>query len=172
MKQIAETERLLLRELTMADFDDLMEILSDPDSMVFYGAPFDADRVKDWIEWSIDSYAKYGCGLWAVVLKETNECIGDCGITVQEIEGEVVRELGYHIKKNHCGNGLATEAALAAKNYGFETLGFEKIVSYMNAENLASRRIAEKNGMRFVKEFEKSGIRQSLYEVTSANRVS
>ena len=165
MKEIIETDRLILRELTMEDQEDLSEVLSNPESMQFYGAPFDNKRVEGWIQWCIDSYAKHSCGLWAVVLKETNECIGDCGITMQEIEGETVPEIGYHIQKKHCGMGFATEAAMGSRDYAFGTLGFDRIISYMTVDNLASRRVAEKNGMTMVKEFEKNGIHQVLYEI-------
>lgn len=170
MKKIAETNRLYLRELTMEDFDDLLEILSDPESMIHYRAPFDEERVRRWIRWSIESYEKYDCGLWAVILKQSGECIGDCGITTQEIEGKIVKEIGYHIKKHYCGMGLATEAAIAARDYGFEKLGFERIISYMTPENLPSRRVAEKNGMHFVKVFEMNGRSQVMYEITNSNK--
>ena len=78
---VMETERLLLREYTPEDFDTLYEILSDPETMRHYPAPFDAERTKRWIDWNLENYEKYGFGLWAVVLKETGEFIGDCGIT-------------------------------------------------------------------------------------------
>lgn len=154
----------------MSDLGDLSDVLSDPESMAYYRAPFDEEKVRGWNRWCIESYDKYDCGLWAVILKDTDECIGDCGITTQEIEGEVVKEIGYHIKKRYCGMGLATEAAIAARDYGFGKLGFERIISYMNAENLASRRVAEKNGMQFVKAFDKNGVRQVMYEITNSNQ--
>ncbi|MDQ7780604.1 MAG: GNAT family N-acetyltransferase [Planctomycetota bacterium] len=167
MKKILETERLLLRELTIDDASDLAEVLTDPESMRFYPAPFDSGRVVAWIRWCIDSYRQYGYGLWAVVLRQTNECIGDCGISMQKIDGESVPEIGYHIKLRHCRRGYATEAAIAVKEYGFATFGFDRIISYMNPKNVASRRVAEKNGMTFVREFEKNGMPEVLYEIRS-----
>lgn len=94
-----ETERLLLREYTLNDFDALYEIMSDPETMQHYPEPFDENRTRNWITWNLDNYEKYGFGLWAVVLKETNEFIGDCGITIQNIDGEMLPEIGYHIHK-------------------------------------------------------------------------
>ena len=85
---IIETERLLLREYTMDDFEALYEIMSDVETMQHYPAPFDEARTRRWIEWNLENYAQYGFGLWAVVLKETGEFIGDCGITIQNIDGE------------------------------------------------------------------------------------
>lgn len=65
-----ETERLILREYTMGDFEALYEIVSDPETMQHYPAPFDVERTKGWISWNLENYEKYGFGLWAVVLKK------------------------------------------------------------------------------------------------------
>ena len=73
-----ETDRLILREYVMEDFDALFEIVSDIETMQHYPAPFDEDRTRNWINWNLENYKKYGFGLWAVVLKETGEFIGDC----------------------------------------------------------------------------------------------
>ena len=72
---ILETDRLILREYVEEDFDALFEILSDTETMQHYPAPFDEDRTRNWINWNLDNYKKYGFGLWAVVLKETGEFI-------------------------------------------------------------------------------------------------
>ena len=64
-----------------------------------YSAPFDEERTRGWITWNLKNYEKYGFGLWAVVLKETGEFIGDCGISIQNIDGEMLPEIGYHIHK-------------------------------------------------------------------------
>ena len=74
---IIETERLKLREYTFEDYDSLYEILSDDETMEHYPKPFDEEKVRWWIQWNIENYAKYGFGLWAVVLKQTGEMIGD-----------------------------------------------------------------------------------------------
>ena len=96
---VIETERLVLREYTLDDFDALFEIVSDPETMQHYPAPFDEKRTRDWIAWNLDNYEKYGFGLWAVVLKETGEFIGDSGISIQNIDNEMLPEIGYHIHR-------------------------------------------------------------------------
>lgn len=101
MKVILETERLIIRELDLTDTKELLKILSDKETMKYYPAPFSKSQVIDWINWNIDNYSKYGHGLWAVLLKENNLLIGDCGITMQEIDGEILAEVGYHINKNY-----------------------------------------------------------------------
>lgn len=85
MNIILETERLFLRELTCDDKDKLSLVLKNPESMRYYPKPFTDEDVENWIKWNQDNYKQYGFGLWAVILKQENEFIGDCGITMQEI---------------------------------------------------------------------------------------
>ena len=63
---IIETNRLILREYTLDDFDALYEIVSDPETMKHYPKPFDEERTRGWIEWNLENYKNYGFGLWAV----------------------------------------------------------------------------------------------------------
>lgn len=148
-----ETDRLILRELTMDDLRDLHAILSDPDLMRHYPQPFDWEKSKSWIAWNLENYATYGFGLWAVILKADNRLIGDCGITMQKVNGSMEPEIGYHIHKTHLNKGYATEAAKACREYAFEVLRFERVFSYMNHTNTPSRRVAEKNGMKFITQY-------------------
>ena len=67
---IIETERLILREYTLDDFEALFEIMSDPETMQRYPAPFDKDGTMKWITWNLENYKEYGFGLWAVTLKK------------------------------------------------------------------------------------------------------
>ena len=148
-----ETERLLLRDYTLDDFDALYEIMSDPETMQHYPAPFDADKTRNWITWNLENYEKYGFGLWAVVLKETGEFIGDCGITIQNIDGEMLLEIGYHIHKRYWRQGFAKEAARAVRDWVFQNTQYDTIYSYMKYTNIASYSTAVSNGMRKVKEY-------------------
>lgn len=148
-----ETERLILRELTMQDFDALHEILSDPETMRHYPKPFDEERTKRWIEWNIDNYREYGFGLWAVVLKETGELIGDCGMTMQSIDGEKLPEIGYHINKRHWRRGYASEAARAVRDWAFNSTNFDRLYTYMKYTNVGSYSTAIANGMKKIKEY-------------------
>ena len=90
-----ETERLCLRELKPDDFPALYAVLADSDIMQHYPYAFDEARVRGWIERNIKRYRKDGFGLWAVILKETGEMIGDCGLTLQSIEGELLPEIQF-----------------------------------------------------------------------------
>ena len=148
-----ETERLLLRKYTISDFDVLYEIMSDPETMQHYPAPFDKERTEKWILWNLDNYEKYGFGLWAVVLKETNEFIGDCGITIQNIDGELLPEIGYHINKKYWRHGYAKEAARAVRDWVFQNTNYNAVYSYMKYTNIGSSSTAKAIGMKKIKEY-------------------
>lgn len=150
---IIKTERLFLREMMESDFDALYEVLADSDIMEHYPYTFDEARVRNWISRNMERYRKDGFGLWAVVLKETGEMIGDCGITLQPIHGQMLPEIGYHIRKDHQRRGYASEAAAACIRYAFENYGFPAVYSYMKYTNIPSQRTALKNGMVFLKEY-------------------
>ena len=148
-----ETERLYLRKITRDDFDSWREILSDPETMKHYPAPYDDAGVWRWVDWTLNNYEKYGFGLWAVILKETGEFIGDCGITMQNINGRELPEIGYHLNKAFWRKGYASEAARKCMEYAFETLHFPAVYSYMTSTNKASYGVALKNGMKFIEEY-------------------
>ena len=152
---LLETERLKLRELKESDYRDLFEILSDPETMKYYPATFDQSDVESFIHRSILSYSKNGFGLWAVILKNENKFIGQCGISLQVIDGKIVPEIGYHINKNYWRRGFATEAALASLSFGFERLKMKELYIHTFVENIPSIGVAEKLKMEKVKEFDK-----------------
>ena len=158
--KIIETNRLYLRELVLEDKEELSRVLSDPESMQFYPEPFSKDKVEKWIQWNIDNYKKFNHGLWAVILKDGEKFIGDCGITMQIIEKETVPEIGFHIIKDYWKKGYATEAAIACKEYAFEVLKYPQIFSYTTVKNIPSLKVAEKIGMQKYKIFEKNGEKQ------------
>ena len=165
--RVLETERLYLRELSPDDSHELRKILCDPESMKYYPAPFSEEKVEKWISWNRENYRLYGHGLWAVILKEGGTFLGDCGITMQEIEGRKLPEVGYHIKKEYGRKGYATEAARACMEYAFTRFDYESLYTYTKFDNYPSRRVAEKNSMKFVKFFQKKmdgeDIKEALY---------
>lgn len=151
---ILETPRLLLREMTDEDFSALYAILSDPETMKYYPKPYDESGTRRWINWCRESYQKNGFGLWAVILKDTGEFIGDCGISLQPINGQWLPEIGYHIHKDHWRKGYASEAAAACIRLAFEQFDFPAVYSYMKHTNEPSWRTAMKNGMILVEEYD------------------
>ena len=167
MKIKIETERLYLRELTESDFDSLYNVLEDSDIMKHYPYTFDEKRVKNWIAKYIERYNIFGFGLWAVILKETGQFIGDCGITMQNINGSINPEIGYHIGKIFQRQGYAKEAAQAVRDWTFENTPFGVLYSYMKSDNVPSFKTAEANGMKKTDEFvDSEGEMTSVYSIT------
>ena len=154
MKMILETERLFLREMTMDDFDALYAVLSDSSIMQHYPYSFDEERVRSWIERNMKRYTDDGFGLWAVCLKDTGEMIGDCGLTLQNIDGQMLPEIGYHIRKDQQRKGYAKEAAAAVRDWAFGNTEYPALYSYCKYTNVGSFKTAESIGMHFEKEYE------------------
>ena len=163
MESIIETRRLILRQLTLEDISSLSLVLSDQESMRHYPHAFSYEEVKNWIERNIERYKNDGFGLWAVIRKEDNQFLGDCGITLQNIDGDILPEVGFHIIKSFCNMGYATEAAEACKKYAIEVLGFKSIYSYSEVGNKASQRVSSKIGLNKVKTFKKDDIEEVVY---------
>ncbi|TBN01333.1 N-acetyltransferase [Hyunsoonleella flava] len=153
--KIFETQRLILRELKIEDISSLFQILNDKDTMSYYPSTYDISGVTKWIEKNMNSYRENGFGLWAVLLKKNNQFIGQCGISLQNINGKIVPEIGYHINKNFWNNGYATESAKACLEFGFKNLRLDEIFIHTYIKNIASQRIAEKIGMTKLYEYEK-----------------
>ena len=151
---IIETERLFLREVKESDFDALYKVLADSDIMQHYPYTFDENRVINWIQRNIERYRIFGFGLWAVCLKETGEMIGDCGITLQLIDGQIKPEIGYHIRANKQRNGYAKEAAIAVRDWTFNNTPFQIVYSYMKYTNEPSVKTAISYGCKQVDEYQ------------------
>ncbi len=164
---ITETSRLILREMTQEDFSALYAVLADSDIMRHYPYTFDDNRVRNWINCNIERYNTFGFGLWAVCLKDSGEMIGDCGLTMQNINGSIKPEIGYHIRADKQRQGYASEAAIAVRDWVFESTPFNRIYSYMKSTNLPSRKTATAYGCHKLCEFADSENEStSVYEIT------
>ncbi len=150
---VIETARLYLREMTDEDFHALYKVLADPNIMQHYPYTFDEKRVRCWIERNIERYRIFGFGLWAVCLKETDEMIGDCGLTMQLINGEIKPEIEYHIRADKQLKGYAKEAAIAVRDWTFNNTPFNIVYSYMKYTNEASVQTAMSYGCKQIDEF-------------------
>jgi ribosomal-protein-alanine N-acetyltransferase len=144
---VTETSRLLLRYFTWDDLNDMATIYADPVGMAFRGSPRTFEETQQLFKWIFDNYSKDGFEMWAIIHKADNRLIGCCGLIPQEVEGQQETEMGYVLAKEYWGQGLATEAAFAVRNYGFEQLGCDRIVALINPKNLASQNVARKIGL-------------------------
>ena len=148
--KILETDRLILREMNDDDFKSLQKVISDPVNMKYYAEPYDEKGVQRWIDWCKGSYIRRGFGLWAVVLKETGEMIGDCGISMQMIDDELKPEVGYHLRLDYHQQGIGKEMTQAVRDYFFIHFNYDEVYSYMDKDNLPSYKTAEANGMTYL----------------------
>lgn len=154
---ILETKRLYLREMEQNDYHSLCKILQDEKTMYAYEHGFNNTEVQEWLDRQRKRYKKEGFGLWAVVLKKTDEMIGQCGLTIQDCNGKQVAEIGYLFQREFWHNGYATEAAIACKEYAFKTLMLEEVYSIIRDTNIPSQQVAKRNGMiqkgKFIKHY-------------------
>ena len=166
---ILETERLILREMKQTDFQDLSEILQNPKVMYAYEHNFSNDDVQVWLDRQIERYKKYGFDLWAIVLKDTCEMIGQAGLTMQPYKNTEVFEIGYLLKKKFWHLGYSREAAIGCKKYAFEKLNQDKVCSITKADNLTSVRVTESIGMskedEFITQYYNGDMLHFLYSV-------
>ena len=149
--KLIETERLIIREMLQSDFDALCKILCDEEVMrTAYGSAFSPEEAQNWLNRHFKRYAEYGFGLWAVVLKETNEMIGQCGLTLQGWRDKEMLEIGYLFQKAYWHKGYAAEAAIACKEYAFNVLTASTVYSIVRDTNTASQKVAVRNGMKII----------------------
>ena len=165
MSFVLETERLYLRPFASGDELGLSSILGDAETMRYYPRPKTQEEVARWVERFRDSFSDRRVGLFAVFLKASGEMVGDCGTVEQEVEGNREIEVGYHVRRDLWNLGLATEAARASIDYAFRELNVPRVISLIRPENLASRRVAEKNGLAIDKVVFWRGYDHCIYQV-------
>ena len=159
-----ETERLVLRPMLETDIDALHLIFTDVKVMAaFNHDPFTREQMAYWLQRNLDHQNQYGYGLFSVILKESGELIGDCGLEQMEVEDVHVAELGYDFRSDYWNQGFATEAACAVRDYAFDILQLPQLISLIRVGNLASKRVAEKVGMTLAEGFTRYGIQYWKY---------
>ena len=143
---ILETDRCIVREITVEDVDRLYEIYADED-VKRYIEDLYSDKEKE-IEHTINyithQYRFYEYGLWVVISKETNELIGRAGIFDRDKQDAT--ELGFVFEKNSWGKGIATEVLSAIMNYAREELDIKKLYAHADKDNIRSKKLLEKLG--------------------------
>jgi [ribosomal protein S5]-alanine N-acetyltransferase len=164
-----ETDRLILRKFQHTDLQELAPILADPKVMEFSPDGINSvQQVQKKIEDFIVCYEEFGFGKWAVTLKESNQLLGYCGISVEQIDDKDEKELGYRLDSRYWGQGLATEAASAAIEYGFEQFKLPYVFGVVERINSASVRVLKKIGMRYEKTAFFHELEMDVYQVDAA----
>lgn len=152
--KILETDRLLIRQLTVDDANFIIELLNDPSFIQNIGdrkVRTMEDTQAYILNGPVDSYAKNGFGLSLVILKVTGEVIGMCGLIKRDALEDV--DIGYAYLPRYWSKGYAIEAALAMKSYARDTIQLKRLVAIVDPANVGSIRVLEKLGMKFEKMF-------------------
>jgi ribosomal-protein-alanine N-acetyltransferase len=168
-----ETERMLLRPLAEKDLDDLHAMFSDPVVMRFsLTGVRDREEARRWLEITTSKYRKYGHGFLAAALKDDGSYAGHAGLLRQEVDGDTEIEIGYWFARRIWGRGLATEAAIASRDLGFGEMGCTRLISLIVPENVASRKVAERVGMRCEKMATWKGTNVCVYSIQRKQETS
>lgn len=162
---LLQTERLRLRRYRPGDLDDVAAMFADPEHMRWYPTPFDRDTSRAWLERQIDAYGTRGFALLIVEDRATGEFLGTAGPTVQLVEEVVEVEIGWHTRPGRKGEGIAPEAAAAARDWAFANLEIDHLISLVRPENRPSGRVAEKIGMHVDREVDYKGLRHHVYRI-------
>jgi RimJ/RimL family protein N-acetyltransferase len=145
---ILETSRLVLRPFGAEDLDSLARLMANRDFMRFSHGPYSRqqtqtvlDRILSWNRAGLPSQ-------FAVSPRSTGTLIGYCGFFHQEVDETDEIEIGYRLHPDYWNKGIATEAATAVRDHAFRDLKLPRVISLIHPDNIASRRVAEKIGMR------------------------
>lgn len=169
MKVHLETERFILREIRQTDAQGIFELDSDPAVHEFLGKnPIKTiEEAKQVVEYIRAQYDKNGIGRLAIIDKVTHDFIGWTGLKLEDLVRKefTYYDLGYRLKQNYWGKGIATETAVASLKHGFETLGLKEIGAAADVDHLASNSILKKIGMKMIETFEYEGVECNWYSI-------
>lgn len=162
---VLDTQRLKLRAFIPEDTEALSIILSDKEIVKYFprSEPWPYPVVERWINHHWDHWRKHGYGWWAVEHIEDHRLLGWCGLNVLDETGET--EVLYLLDKVYWGKGLATEAVRKSIEYGFSFIQLPMIIGLVHPDNLASKRVLEKAGLRYNKRVQMWGLELEYYQV-------
>lgn len=148
---ILTTERLILRHFHLMDENAMMNIFGDAEVMRFGDGPQTREWVASWLQTCLQRYFDtWGFGPYAVVRQRDASVIGYCGLFYfPEVNGQPEVEVGYRLARSAWGQGFATEAVRAVRDYAFHTLSLHRLIAIIDPSNTASIRVAEKVGMHY-----------------------
>lgn len=149
-KPILETERLILRQWRGEDLEPFAAMNADPRVMATLGVNLDRAGSSALIARTAASFAENGFGLWAIEVRGGGPFVGFTGLSIPRFGAHFTPavEVGWRLAFEHWGKGYATEAAIAALDFGFQTRGLDEVVSFASAGNFRSHAVMKRLGMR------------------------
>jgi RimJ/RimL family protein N-acetyltransferase len=148
--KILETERTILREIVESDAEFILDLLNQPSFIKYIGDRNvrTVDEARNYIESRFtESYKKFGFGMWAVVLKETNALAGICGFVKRDSLPEA--DIGFAFLPQFERKGYAFESASAAMRYGADVLKLPCVLAITSIDNASSQKLLERVGLKF-----------------------
>ncbi len=170
MRPIWESSRLIAREMTLADLAFVAAMLADPEVMRFYPRCYTRDEASAWIDRQRVSYRSVGHGRWLIEERAGGQPVGQVGLIRATVEGVEETEVAYMIDASRWRRGYAAEAASASRDFAFGALGLTRVVSLVRPENIASRAVANRIGMRPGRLVLHAGLEHILYELERDRR--
>jgi RimJ/RimL family protein N-acetyltransferase len=166
MRKLFETNRLILRELTQNDAEDLFKFFGDPEAMRYFPGTKNLNEIEEWLSLVFQSYQNMHFGPWAVILKGSNEFLGYCGLYLQKnVDGKDEVEILYGFIRRYWGMGYATEAAIGVYEYGKTELKLRRFIALVEPGNLRSSNVVRKVGMKLEKETRRWGRQYHKYSI-------
>lgn len=144
-----ETQRLILRKWHQQDLEPFADLSACEHVCRFLAKRLSRDESDALAARIITHFEQHGFGLFAVEEKDSRQFIGFTGLSIPGFEAHFMPavEIGWRLSYANWGKGFATEAAIATRDYAFDTLGLQELVSFTAQDNKASRRVMEKTGM-------------------------
>lgn len=171
---VLETERIFLRKLRKEDVAELRAVLGDPEVMYAWEKTFDDGEIAEWIERQQNRYKKDGYGYWASIEKETGRLIGMTGLLEESMGERLVTGVGYLYARQYWGRGFATEGAKGCIDYAFRKLRRDRVAADIRPQNLSSRRVAERLGMKetgsYIKYYDGKEMPHIIYELENPEK--
>lgn len=163
-----ETERLTLRKMKREDIHDWMEFFIDNPLEIYVGIDVSLDsktKATNWVELQLKRYASNDFGHLAAIEKETGRLIGVGGLIKRVVNSKKELEIAYSIIPGYWGNGYATEIAKQMKKYAIQNKLSDSLISIISEENIASKNVASKNGMKNSENTIYQGMKVDIYRV-------
>ena len=174
MEKISETERLVIKEVTYEDFNNLSVMLKDLEVMYAWEHSFSDEEVKEWIDNNIKSYREDGTGYFTIIEKESGRFAGQAGLHYSVVQDKRILEIGYIFMKEFWNKGYAYEAAKFFIKQAFHKMEEKEIYALIRPENYRSSGLAEKVGFvresSFIKHYGGKDMVHDIYILRKDNR--
>lgn len=164
-----ETERLKFRLVQDTDYDTWIDLFRGTEFAKYLGMGHlqtPEEQCDLWFEKVKGRYDNDRGGMNVLIDKHTGSLVGQCGLLIQEVEGNTIMEVGYSLLPKHHGKGYAIEAATKARNYAFEQGFANEIFSIIHTENQPSVEVAVRNGMKLYKTTDFLGMPVNIFRIT------